>query len=370
MRPWPDSGVGNALRQIVAVAGGLAGGTVWWLLSLPLPWMVGSMVGGTLIGLLPMRPMVGRHWRSAMMIAVGIIVGSAVPANFLDAISGWHISLAMIAAYTVTVMIVGTLLLRRFAGYDAVSSYCMAAPGGFMEMVLIGTAMGADPNRIALVHSVRMLFVVLIVPPLMVTSGPEPGAGSMTGIAGGMAGGAGGEGAIGIQDVLVLAGCVAGALIGRRLRVPGALMVVPMMLTGTAYLTGLTDAHLPPWALVVAQVVVGTSMGCGIALLRPSTMLKALMFGTVLVSVFLVFSAGFAAALSMITGLPINLAFLLFAPGGAPEMSLIALSLGMEPAMVASHHIFRLLLVVSLAPVVGRMLRRRAEGGDPERAAP
>jgi uncharacterized membrane protein AbrB (regulator of aidB expression) len=38
-----------------------------------------------------------------------------------------------------------------------------------------------------------------------------------------------------------------------------------------------------------------------------------------------------------------------FAPGGITEMSLIALSLGISPVLVAAHHLFRIVLTVTMA---------------------
>ena len=44
---------------------------------------------------------------------------------------------------------------------------------------------------------------------------------------------------------------------------------------------------------------------------------------------------------------PITL-FISFAPGGVTEMSLIALSVASSPALVSAHHIFRIIITVSL----------------------
>ncbi len=48
-----------------------------------------------------------------------------------------------------------------------------------------------------------------------------------------------------------------------------------------------------------------------------------------------------------------------YAPGGFAEMSLIGLALGIEVAMVATHHLFRLFLIILTGPIVFRTLLKR-----------
>ena len=46
-----------------------------------------------------------------------------------------------------------------------------------------------------------------------------------------------------------------------------------------------------------------------------------------------------------------------YAPGGFAEMSLIGLALGIEVAMVATHHLFRLFLILLTSPLIFRFWR-------------
>ena len=59
------------------------------------------------------------------------------------------------------------------------------------------------------------------------------------------------------------------------------------------------------------------------------------------------FSASVPAKITVaITGLNLDATVLSYAPGGFAEMSLIGLALGIEIAMVATHHLFRLFLIL------------------------
>ena len=67
-----------------------------------------------------------------------------------------------------------------------------------------------------------------------------------------------------------------------------------------------------------------------------------------------------AVVASWIIGLPAAALLLAFAPGGVEVMAAIAVETGLEPALVAAHHVFRLLVLTVLVPV---MIARARRGG-------
>ena len=69
----------------------------------------------------------------------------------------------------------------------------------------------------------------------------------------------------------------------------------------------------------------------------------------------------FAKLSVAVTGLNLDATVLSYAPGGFAEMSLIGLALGIEIAMVATHHLFRLFLILMTSPLVFKLWRTRDE---------
>ncbi len=53
---------------------------------------------------------------------------------------------------------------RRVGGYDRVTAFFCGMPGGLVEMVIYGEERGGDARIIALVHSARILMVVMTLP--------------------------------------------------------------------------------------------------------------------------------------------------------------------------------------------------------------
>lgn len=352
------AGLGPLAGTAAALAGGCIGAAVWSWLGWPLPFIVGAMVGGMAVGLLPIEAGIPPRLSAGMSVVIGIMVGSAFTPSILDDARNWAPTLAAIALYTATATAVGYALLRRVGRYDPVSAYCMSSPGGFMEMILLGRTLGADSRHIALVHAVRLTGVVMVLPWLMPRA-----------TTGGAVATIGGHGLPGALDWSIFAACGLGAALASRLGIPGAIMVGPLALSAAAHMVGITDARIPAPVVIAAQIVVGAAAGSGIMKLNPRALLKSSLFGLALVSSMLTLSAVFALALASLTGRPFATALLLFAPGSLPEMSLIALTLQIEPALISTHHLFRLVLIVTTLPLLLRWLVGRgatAKPRDPE----
>ena len=114
----------------------------------------------------------------------------------------------------------------------------------------------------------------------------------------------------------------------------------------------------PVWLVVVAQIVIGASLGMrflnmGAALIVRGIGLSALSVGAML-------GLGVLCALSLgwVTGQPFDVLLICFSPGGVTEMSLIALSLAANPAYVTLHHIYRIFLTVILMEFGAKYLTR------------
>ena len=113
----------------------------------------------------------------------------------------------------------------------------------------------------------------------------------------------------------------------------------------------------PPWEIVaVAQVVVGSSVGAQFAGVPMERILRTIGASIGSTSLMLITTVCFALALSRLTGIGFEPIVLAFSPGGLAEMSLIALSLGIETAFVATHHIVRIAMIVIAAPLLFKVL--------------
>jgi membrane AbrB-like protein len=357
-KPWPP-----LHKILLALAIGSAGGWFASYLQMPLAWMLGAMCATTVAAMSGLPVALPVVFRMAMMGVLGVMLGSGFAPEILSRIGDWVISLTGLAIYTLIATGVVAIFLRKVAGYDPITAYFSAAPGGLSEMVVIGGQNGGDERIISLTHTLRIMLVVMALPLLLqlifgYTPGPRP---------------SGGIPLVDSQpfDMLVLTFCgIAGFTIARLARLPAASILGPMVFSAAFHLSGLTDAKPPTEFVAAAQVVVGATIGCrfaGVGLkLVGRTILPSICSTVILVSGGLLF----AALLNPLTGLPTIGLFLSFAPGGVAEMSLIALALSIDAALVATHHIIRIFFIVVFTPLIFRLLPARMIGRSSPQPAP
>jgi membrane AbrB-like protein len=339
-------------KLLLALAIGTAGGTAATWLGLPLPWMIGALAATTAAAMAGAPIALPAGLRSVMIALLGVMLGSGFSPAILEHLADWAASLSALVAYTAVAGGASMLYFQRVAGYDRPTAFFSAMPGGLSQMTLVGGALGGDARVISLVHSSRLLLVVLSLPfAFQFLAGYEPAARAPAGP---------GLGDIPAADLTVLAACgLAGFLGARALRLPAAAVVGPMVLSAAVHLAGWTAAKPPVELVAAAQVVVGSAVGCrfaGVALgLIGRTVVLAGGSTFILVAV----AVGFALALHGATGLPVPTLVLAYAPGGLAEMSLIALALSLDAAFVATHHLLRVFLIVVLAPILFRARARQ-----------
>ncbi|MEQ8369530.1 MAG: AbrB family transcriptional regulator [Alphaproteobacteria bacterium] len=353
-----NSAIGAAFawpRFIATLAVGAAGGWLAWQADLPLAWMLGAMVATTGLTLAGVPLVMHGRLRAIMIAVIGVMLGSAFTPDLLSRAGEWAVSIGILAAFMSVSTFSLMLFLHKVAGYDPATAYFSAAPGGLVEMITVGSVMGGDDRIIALTHAVRLLIVVLAIPFFFrwlhgIGSGGPPGGGDplLT-----MAG----------ADIAVLvAAAVLGLPLGRLLRLPAYQFLGPLFLSAAAHLGGLTDSTPPPELVGVAQVVIGCGIGVRFAGVKLREMARPIAFAAAS-NLMMVLLAGVFALLALVIGSGQFGALLLaYSPGGLAEMSLIALAIQADVAFVSTHHIVRILLVVSLAPMAFMALRRMMMG--------
>lgn len=339
------------------IAIGAAGGAIFAWLNMPLPWMIGAMVATTSCSLGGTRMKIPIQMRSVMIAVIGVLLGASFTPEIFEKAGEWMLSLICLMLYLSLLIAVLFVYFRQVAGFDVPTAYFSATPGGLAEMVVAGAAAGADDRVVALIHASRVLLVVLIIPFwFRITTGVIPEPSSI------------GPSIVDIEsiDMLMLATCaLVGSMVGKLIRMPAWQLAGPMLASAAVHATGITESA-PPWEIVaIAQVIVGSSLGSrfsGVPLRKVRNMIALSLSST---AVMLVATVGFAFGLQEITGIEWHSIVLAYSPGGLAEMSIIALSLGMDTAFIAVHHVFRISLIVMAAPITFNLLGRLGRsGGD------
>jgi len=299
--------------------------------------------------------------RAVMVAVLGVMLGSGFTPEILARMAEWSLSLAGLVLYSAAAGGTAWFYLHKICGYDRVTSYFAAMPGGLSEMILVGTEMGGDARIISLSQSSRLLLVVLILPfGFQFFLGYDPGAKPAAGLP---------LAEVAFWDLAVLAACgVAGYFAAKAVKLPASAIVGPMILSAIVHLAGWSTAR-PPFELVAAaQVVIGTAIGCRFAGTTLRMIRRAVVTALGSTAILLGINVAFAVALHNALDLPAAALMLAYAPGGLAEMSLIAIAIGTDAAFVATHHIVRIFLIVVLAPLTFKLLVRSRGPGAPPRA--
>lgn len=350
-RRKPIIGHGGLKALLLALAIGTAGGFVFDWLRMPLAWMLGACVFSTIAAFARLRIGMRLHLRQGMVIVLGVLLGAGFTPELLQRLGQWSVSLCVLTVMTLTGATVSYLWFRRMTRWDKATCYFAAMPGGLNDMTMMGGALGGQERSIALAHALRILTVVLTIPVwYRLVNGAQTSVLAATP----------GAHANDWQDYAVLVACgIAGAATGRLLRLPAAFMMGPMIFSAVAHLAGLTDSKPPGELVAAAQVVVGTGIGCRFVG-APLDQLHREIAASIGAAILLIGCAVlFAEITAALTGLNPDATVLSYAPGGFAEMSLIGLALGVEVAMVATHHLFRLFLIILTGPFVFRFVLTR-----------
>ncbi len=363
--PADNHSLARKLTRIVGtLALGTAGGAACDAIDLPLAWMIGAMCACTIAAMAGAPLLMSQFVRAPMVSILGVMLGSSFSPQMAGHLWQWWPTILATIGYVTAVTGLLYIYFRRICGFDPITAYFSAAPGGLNEMVVVGGQMGGDERRISLVHGARVLLVVLIVPfGFMIFHGYQAGDRPPLGPS---------LFDVPPVDILVLAACAgAGAVAAKAIRMPAAFVTGPMLLSAIVHLTGITDTKPPAELTAAAQVVIGTVVGCRFSGVAIRTVLNTLAQSVGATTIMLVLTLIFSLALAPVTDASFAGLVLALSPGGLAEMSLIALALSIDAAFVSSHHIFRIVILVIVAPALyrRRARKRAAQQANAEKTA-
>ena len=294
-----------------------------------------------------LRPM---PWgREAGLVIVGITLGLHFTPPVVAEVSSYGLHFVVLGLAALGIGALSGAVLRRAADTDPATAYFSSMPGGAAEMAMLGERFGARVDQVAFAHSTRMLLVVTVVPTAITLAGfdandeyrPVLVAFDLRGFA------------------LLLAASLAGGFLARRLHVPTAFMMGPLLVAVGLTVSGISLSSMPVSLTNAAQVLLGGSLGARFdrRFLSDAPRFVAAVIPSVLLMLGLAALAGWALALA--SGANPGTGLLAAAPGGIAEMSITAKVLRIGVAYVTAAHVVRYAVVVLLTISLFRLLTRK-----------
>ncbi len=339
-----------AQRRVLTLALAAAGTLVFWLLALPLPFLFGPMTA-CLIAALSGLPLTGfGQVSTGARTILGVAVGASVtPALFasLPAMAG---SLALVPVFILIIALVGVPFFRKVWKLDAPTAFYAAMPGGLQDMVVFGIEAGANPRTLSLIHATRVLCIITL-SPLIMSFFYDAGLSHPIG-----------EPAANLpwQELVIMAlAAGVGWKVGERIGLFGAAILGPLILTAMLSLGDVLHSRPPQEAILVAQFLIGSAIGAQFVGVTLAELRRVVLAGVSYVVLLGALAVVFAQCVVTLGLGPEVEAFLAFAPGGQAEMAVLAIVSGADLGFVVSHHLVRIVLVITGAPLVAAILRRR-----------
>lgn len=346
-------GIASKALQLASILGlGLLGALAAGSAGLPIPFLLGSLAVIATISLILYAKAGTRLWyppllRKASIAVIGTLIGTNFSPDILSMAPSLMITLSAMVLFVPVAQSVNYVIFRHIGRYDRVTAAYSAMPGGLIEAVTLGEKAGGDVETLSIQHFMRIILVIVFVPSLFLI---------FTGEAVGSAGGQTMERfpVDWVDWALIAVLAPIGLHLGERLKLPAGHLVGPLVLTAALQSSGFVDIQGPATLLNSAQLIVGAGLGTMFARSTLRRLIAAMGLGIVSVTITLGISAIFALVLTQWVPMSFEALLVSFAPGGVTEMSLVALSLGVSPVLVTTHHLFRILLTVSVASILTR----------------
>ena len=339
------------LRALITTFGlSLAGVGAFHLLGIPLPFLFGPMAACLLAALMGVRLRGVKPLADGARAVLGVAVGASVTPALVGQLPTMAVSLALIPAYVALIGLIGVPFFHRLCGFDRVTSYYAAMPGGFQDMVYFGQLAGGDVRALALIHATRVLIIVTLVPVLLVGPGGLSLDAPMGVAAAELPAG---------QLALMVAVGIVGWKGGARLGLFGPAILGPLILAAVLSLAGVLEHRPPTEAILAAQFFIGMGIGLNYRGVTLAELRHDIAAGAAFALILAVLAGAFAVLARTLGGAPWLETFLSFAPGGQAEMAVLALVAGADLGFVVAHHLMRILLVITGAPLAARWTLRR-----------
>lgn len=339
----------DLLIQLKTYSIGALGVFLFWHLGLPLPFLMGPLVLCLITALLGVELQMHKWLNFGFRTVLGVAIGSSITPEVIASIPRMGLSLALVPVFIAITALVTFPLLRHAFKLDKVTAYYGAMPGGLQDLLVFGEAAGGNVRALSLIHATRVLLIIGIAPLVIshiweVDLLARPGSAATD--------------TPPMQIALMIFAGLCGWWLAAKLKLLGATIIGPMLLTTILSLSGVITQRPPAEMIWASQFFIAIGVGSKYVGLTwqefKRYVLAGILNGVLLAMVSAIFIE-FVVILGIAPGLN---AFLAFLPGGQSEMVVIAIIAGADLTYVVLHHILRIVMIVSFAPILFRWFRR------------
>lgn len=337
------------LRTIFGLTLGGVAGLAAYRFSFPLPWLIGPLLACAAVSLAGLDLNQPTALRKIGQMIAAIAIGLTFTPSVVEQLVGYLPLMVMAAALSMTGALVIARATMRIGAVTFETAFFSSLPGGVAEMSVLAERYKGEASLVALAQSLRIIIVVLSVPPLIVL---------FVGHADFSASLASGTAVMPLALIAMGGAALLLSLLLDRFGIMNAWFLGGLAVGASITLIGIPASGIPIELVNLAQVLIGCALGTRInrsVLLKLRHFLPASIVGT---AALILFNVCTAAALSAWTGFDPSAMILATAPGGVAEMSITAQALHLAVPAVTAFHLVRVLMIILLSAPFYRLSAR------------
>lgn len=321
-------------------------GALFFFLHIPLPWLVGGVIGSFCLSLFRLNIILPKVFRPIIMTLIGFSLGSLVTVETLKEVS---INIPLFVGLIVFIplyMAFSTYAHHKIMRISLTDSFLCSAPGLLSYIIIIAEEKKCNFGLIMLVHGLRLIFLVIIIPLWLMGITP-----TYTAFVS--------EFSFHINNLVMISILTAFVLvIGiylSKLKITAPWLLASVMISAFVSLNFSYKVTPDPIAMTFGQLFLGSLVGGNIkrdSLNQAFSFYIKMIFVFALCLLFVVFSAIILLNFTTVSFATILLAF---SPGGLEAMALMAIALNLNPLLVSALHILRMLYLGFLIPFVNKL---------------
>ena len=345
-----------------AVMLALSGAFVFFLevARIPAAFLLGPMIAAILLAVRDKQVVIPHTISLLAQGVIGCMIAQSIPLAILGELSrDWPIFVGGVVSVVVAACSLGWVL-ARLQVLPGTTAIWGSFPGAASAMTIMSASFGADMRLVAFMQYLRVVCVsatasvvariwtghsgatpaaIVWFPPIVWTSFAA--------------------------TIVLIVACL---LVTNRIKLPGGIFLLPMIVAIVLQNAGVMELELPPWLLALSYTLVGWTIGMRFSKDILLHAFKAL--PRVLGSIFALIAicAVFAVGLVYFAGIDPLTAYLATSPGGADSVAIISAGSNVDVPFVMAMQLARFLLILVAGPAMARVVVRWSGLRDATRA--
>lgn len=155
------------MRVLYTLAAASVGGLIGFKLKLPAGTFIGAMFASAIYNIFTASGYIPVEMRLCAQVVIGAYIGLSFSRESMGQIRDMigPIIVMVLGLFLATILL--GIFVSKVTGVDLVTAMLGSSPGGLTEMSIIADSYNADVSKVVIMHLMRLIGVVVILPALI-----------------------------------------------------------------------------------------------------------------------------------------------------------------------------------------------------------